>query len=724
MTLIFINRTFDLHQLRDRGMYIESKPPLTAYDKSTQMNNRLSNGFASTQGKFRRAGFVVLMLAGQCAIAAPTAPTLSADTGLLAQGAYVARAGDCAACHTAPGGKPLAGGLALNTPFGPVYSTNITPDPETGIGHYTFAQFERAMRRGVAADGHNLYPAMPYPSFAKLGDDDMHALYAYLEQRVQPVRQANRPLGVKWPFSMRWGLALWNWAFLDDASFKPDPAHDAQWNRGAYLVQGAGHCGACHTPRGIGFQEKAMSDTASNGGLYLSGEMIDSWHAINLRNLWTEDDLVMLLKTGQNRYTSVAGGMTDVVQHSTQHMSDADLRAMAVYLKSLPGGMGGARSGAAVATGEPATLFTSKGGLGYAQFCASCHQADGRGFSPAFPPLAGNAAVLSNHADSLIHITLTGWQTAQTTTYPRVYTMPAFDQLSDDELADILTFVRQSWGGPTQAITARQVGKMREEVASGPHGEPGFSTPRLASMLKEPNAQQLVRGLQLNLQTKALLPGNVGASMNCASCHLNAGTVAFASPFVGLSSQFPSYASRAGKVISLEDRINGCFLRSMNGKALPVDSADMKAMVAFFNWMNNGHQTNDRIAGRGAGKIDNALKPDLAHGKEVFAAQCASCHGANGEGGKRPDGTWVYPPLWGNQSFNIGAGMARLYTAAAFVKNNMPVGAHNQFPLAQGGLSAQDAVDVAAWFTTQPRADFPPKIHDWPNGGKPKDARY
>jgi thiosulfate dehydrogenase len=243
-------------------------------------------------------------------------------------------------------------------------------------------------------------------------------------------------------------------------------------------------------------------------------------------------------------------------------------------------------------------------------------------------------------------------------------------------------------------------------------------------MLDQPNATQLVRGMQLNMQTKVLLPGNVGNSLNCMSCHLSGGTVPLAAPYVGLASQFPSYASRAGKVISLADRINGCFLRSMNGKALPVDSADMKAMVAYFGWMNNGHHMNDRIPGRGVGKIDNTLRPDLAHGKDVYAAKCASCHGANGEGTKRADGSFIYPPLWGGQSFNIGAGMARLYTAAAFVKNNMPIGSHNRSPLAQGGLSAQDAVDVAAYFTTQSRPDFPAKVHDWPNGGKPKDARY
>ena len=196
------------------------------------------------------------------------------------------------------------------------------------------------------------------------------------------------------------------------------------------------------------------------------------------------------------------------------------------------------------------------------------------------------------------------------------------------------------------------------------------------------------------------------------------------SPFVGVSAFFPSYAPRAGKVVSLEERINGCFRRSMNGKPLPPQSADMQAMVAYFDWMKNNTRPEDKVAGRGVGKVDPAIKPDLANGKAVYAKQCAVCHGDNGEGLARADGERVYPPLWGDQSFNIGAGMARTYTAAAFVKRNMPIGFHEQFPLGQGGLSDQEAVDVAAYFSGQPRPDFPDKVKDWPNGGKPVDARY
>ncbi|HEY8708351.1 MAG TPA: c-type cytochrome, partial [Burkholderiaceae bacterium] len=233
-----------------------------------------------------------------------------------------------------------------------------------------------------------------------------------------------------------------------------------------------------------------------------------------------------------------------------------------------------------------------------------------------------------------------------------------------------------------------------------------------------------VRGMRLHLDTKELLPQNVGNQLNCTSCHLNAGTVADGSPFVGVSAFFPGYAPRAGRVITLADRINGCFLRSMNGKPIPVESADMKAMTAYFDWMKGETRPEDKVAGRGVGKIDPKIKPDVENGKKVYAAQCAVCHGKDGEGLTTADGRLVYPPLWGDQSFNIGAGMARTYTAAAFVKRNMPIGFHEKFPLGQGGLSDQEAVDVAQYFTHQPRPDFAGKVKDWPKDPKPADARY
>lgn len=640
---------------------------------------------------------------------------------------YVARLGDCIACHTSPNGKLMSGGLELKTPFGSVYSTNITPDNKTGIGKYSFEQFDRAMRKGVAADGRNLYPAMPYPSYAKMTGEDMRALYAYQTKGLAPVNQPNKPVEMSWPFSMRWGLSLWNWAFLDDTPFKPDTTQDAVWNRGAYLVQGPGHCGACHTPRGIAFQEKAMTHEGSNGKFYLAGETIEAWRALSLRNLWTVPDTVLLLKTGQNRFGSASGSMVEVIHQNTQHFSDADLTAIATYLKSLPPGKNGLRMPTVpvdVATSTtPTKLFSTRGGLGYVQFCVDCHRQDGAGVKGIFPPLAQNASVASSDPATLLHITLTGWKTAQTTAHPRVYTMPAFSLLSDRELAEILSFVRESWRNNAGPINASQVKQFRGQLDIEATDSSEFETPRLANSVAQPNAEQLIRGMRLHLETKALFPQNVGNALNCTSCHLNAGTVADGSPFVGVSAFFPSYAPRAGRIIPLEDRINGCFLRSLNGKPLPVDSADMQAMVAYFNWMKGKTKPEDKVAGRGVGKVDMTIKPDIENGKKVYSEQCAVCHGKKGEG-LIQDGRYIYPPLWGDNSFNIGAGMARTYTAAAFVKRNMPIGFHEKFPLGQGGLSDQEAVDIAEYFSHQPRPDFPAKVKDWPKDKKPQDARY
>ncbi len=647
-----------------------------------------------------------------------------ADDALIAKGRYIAQLGDCVACHTAPGGAEMAGGRALETPFGTLYSTNITADAATGIGSWSYAAFDRAMRQGVSADGHRLYPAMPYPSYAKMTDADMAALWAYLQQGLPPVARANQPLAMHFPFNQRWGLAYWDAAFAEKTAFIANPDHDAVWNRGAYLVQGLGHCGACHTPRGIGFQELAMTERGTAGASFLSGARVEHWNAIALRDLWTVNDTVEMLKTGQNRFATASGSMTDVILHSTQHLDDADLLAMATYLKSLPSDRPQTAAPAPVASAEPpAKLFTTAGGLGYAQFCTDCHRLNGGGVKGVFPALAGNPTVAAQDPATLIHITLTGWKTASTAAHQRVYTMPAFARLGDAEIAEILSFVRESWGQGAGPVNAAEVAEARKSLDPKIDKSP-FETPRLAKLLQAPNAQQLVRGMRLNAETHTLLPNNVGNDLNCTSCHLNAGTVAEGSPYVGVSAFFPSYAPRAGRVITIEDRINGCFRRSMNGKPLPPDSDDMKAMVAYFDWMKGNTKKEDKVPGRGVGKVDPKLVPNVENGKQVYAQQCAVCHGANGEGLKDEAGRTVYPPLWGERSFNIGAGMARTYTAAAFVMRNMPIGFHEKFPLGQGGLSEQEAVDVAEYFSHQPRPDYPDKVKDWPKDPKPKDARY
>ncbi len=260
---------------------------------------------------------------------------------------------------------------------------------------------------------------------------------------------------------------------------------------------------------------------------------------------------------------------------------------------------------------------------------------------------------------------------------------------------------------------------------SAQDGRKPLAAPSDTAIAAAANSAQITLGKRLLSETKHLLPQHVGASLNCTSCHLYEGKLAFGSPFTNATRHYPSYNARAGRVVSLAERINGCFLRSMNGTAVPEDSAEMRAMLAYMAWLDHDVPAGALVAGDGLGKVDTSLKPNPGHGSAVYAEQCASCHGGQGEGIKDRHGDYIFPPLWGPNSFNLGAGMARTMTAAAFVKQNMPIGFGVNPPLGQGeALSDQDAVDVAAFFTHQPRPDFPGKENDWPKGARPKDARY
>jgi len=253
-------------------------------------------------------------------------------------------------------------------------------------------------------------------------------------------------------------------------------------------------------------------------------------------------------------------------------------------------------------------------------------------------------------------------------------------------------------------------------VAVAAAGMAPFKVPADSSIPSGPEGDAIKLGKALITDTRKLLPNNVGNGLNCSNCHLGAGTKESAGPFVGLWGVFPEYRTRNGHINSMQERINDCFQRSMNGKALVVDSSEMNAILMYIQWLSTGVPVGEEVVGRGMGTVDTALKPDSAHGKQVYAEKCANCHGANGGGTRNPAGGYVFPPVWGSASFNIGAGLARTYTAAAFIKHNMPLGQ-------EGSLSDQDAIDVAEFVTHQPRPAYAAARHDYTSGTKPKDAR-
>jgi mono/diheme cytochrome c family protein len=359
----------------------------------------------------------------------------------------------------------------MGTPLGAIFSTNITPDPETGIGKYSLVDFDLAVRYGIAKDGRHLYPAMPYPSYVKLTDADVVALYRFFMKQVPPVRQANLQSEIPPLVSFRWPVAIWNVFFAPSASYVAKSDHDAVWNRGAYLVQGPGHCGACHTPRGIGMQEKALDES---GAKFLAGAELDGWYAPSLRGdvrtglgTWSAKDIGEFLQQGHNRVGSAFGSMADVINNSTSFFSDADIQAIAVYLASLP-----ARFAQQMVAYDKATtdaLLNSPtmppGATIYASDCTSCHGFDAKGFAAYMPALANNPVVLDENPASLINVVLNGSVPLVARGTPNAYRMPQFrQQLSDQDAADVITFMRNSWGNQAPAVSAVQVAKLRKST--------------------------------------------------------------------------------------------------------------------------------------------------------------------------------------------------------------------------------------------------------------------
>ncbi|RYE97298.1 MAG: c-type cytochrome, partial [Oxalobacteraceae bacterium] len=361
-------------------------------------------------------------------------------------------------------------------PIGNMYSTNITPDKTTGIGAYSLNEFDRAIRHGIRQDGTSLYPAMPYPSYAKMSDQDVRALYAYFMHGVEPVKADNHANDISWPLSIRWPMAIWRKTFApaDMAPLNLTKYQSEQLARGAYLVQGAGHCGSCHTPRAATMQEQGLDESSK---AYLAGgPLIDGWLAANLRGdkvdgigSWSEQDVVDTLKTGRNKTSAVVGApMNDVVAHSMQHMSDNDLHAIAAYLKSLPAS--GTAKATFAASDDTAKALRAghddtRGAQLYLDNCAACHRTDGKSNAITFPALPGNPTVLADDPASLVRLVLAGSRLPSTKERPSDLAMPGFAwRLSDDETAQLVTFVRQSWGNHAPAATASEVAKVRKAL--------------------------------------------------------------------------------------------------------------------------------------------------------------------------------------------------------------------------------------------------------------------
>nr|WP_315591473.1 cytochrome c [uncultured Cupriavidus sp.] len=395
----------------------------------------------------------------------------AADPALVLRGAYLARVGDCMACHSAPGKPEYSGGLAIDSGHGTIYSTNITPDKQHGIGNYTEKQFADAVRKGVRADGTHLYPAMPYPNYAKVTDADIHALYTFFMSGVKASNAVPPETSMDFPFNLRWGMAVWNYVFASGKPFQPQAKWTDQVRLGAYLVEGLGHCSSCHTPRGVAMNEKADSSAEAQ---YLAGGELNGWPVPSLRGMphWTNQDIVDYLLTGRNRTAAVAGEMTQVVAHSTSHMRSADLDAIAAYLKSLSPVP--ATSAAVKPQGTEATIrkLTAAKGLTlgerlYLDNCAACHFVTGKGATRVFPQLDGATVVNATSPAALVNVILAGAATPSTAKAPSVLVMPGFaHRMNDAEVAALASFLRQGWSNRAAAVSERNVKAMRSTLVT------------------------------------------------------------------------------------------------------------------------------------------------------------------------------------------------------------------------------------------------------------------
>lgn len=394
------------------------------------------------------------------------------DAALIARGQYLTRIGDCEACHTRPGGKPFSGGLPIPTPFGTIYTPNITPDAQTGVGQWSFADFYRAMHEGIGKGGEYLYPAFPFPSYTLLSRDDVKAIWAYL-RTVPPTHQVNRDDTLRWPYRIRETMAVWRRLYFQAGPYKPDSAKPAQWNRGAYLVQGLAHCGACHTPRN-------RLGAKSTEALLAGGSVaIDGWNAPNITpnkftgiGAWPAGSVRDFLATGRSVHSDALGPMRDVVQSSLQYLRSDDLGAIVAYLRTVPP-YGPTQPPAGAPTAPAAATVAQVPGASpkqvppgealYRKHCAACHGDNGIAKHDYYPNLRNSSVALAPNPTNLVLIILRGGFQASTKAYPYPYSMPPFGfKLSDQEIAEIANYIRGSWSKwPVAAVYPDQVGDLR-----------------------------------------------------------------------------------------------------------------------------------------------------------------------------------------------------------------------------------------------------------------------
>jgi mono/diheme cytochrome c family protein len=400
---------------------------------------------------------IAILLSGSWARAGQSDPQ---EFTQIERGRYLAVASDCVSCHTVPGSDtPFAGGRAIETPFGGIVAPNITPDPETGIGAWSDGEFDAAVRRGVRRDGAPLYPAMPYNAYTKMSREDVQAIRAYLAT-VTPVRNPLVAKSLPFPFNFRSAMHVWNALYFTEGEYKPEPKQSVEWNRGAFLVDGPAHCGACHTPK------TSLGGDKTNR--YLQGSDLQGWFAPNITNDsrlglggWSVGEVVAYLKSGHNRVTAATGPMAEEVSLSSSHLLEGDLEAIATYLKTLPGGKGTSEP---LRTDDP---VMQAGGAIYRDQCSACHGLDGHGVPQLFPSVADSSLSRSSDPSTSIRIVLRGARSVATATEPTGPGMPSYGwQLSDGQVAAVLTYIRNTWGASAAAVLPQEVTKARAELAS------------------------------------------------------------------------------------------------------------------------------------------------------------------------------------------------------------------------------------------------------------------